>query len=231
MFYPYYYFDPTYVLVLIGAIFSIWASQRVNSTFARYDKVRAMSGMTAAEAAAEILRRNGINNVTIHHRGGQLTDCYVPSKKELYLSDSTYNSTSIAAIGVAAHECGHAIQDARAYAPLTISNAIHPICAIGSNLGFPILIAGLIFSLQPLIGIGILLFSLGVLVSIITLPVEYNASNRALAILEETGMLSDEELVGTKRVLRAAGLTYVAAAASMILSLLRMILLSRRSDN
>ena len=232
MYYPYYYsfFDPTYILVIIGALFSIWASGRVNHTFEKYNRVRAMSGLTAAQAAERILHTNGIYDVTIHRRPGNLTDCYVPSKKELYLSDSTYNSSSIAAIGVAAHECGHAIQDARHYVPLTVSNAIHPVCAIGSNLGFPLLVAGIIFSLRPLIDIGIILFSLGVVISILTLPVEYNASNRALAILGETGMLSDEELVGTKKVLRAAGLTYVAAAASMILSLLRMILLSRRND-
>lgn len=230
MFYPFFY-DSTYVLVMLGAILSIWASHRVNATFAKYDRVRSMRGITGAEAARRILSANGITNVSIHRRSGNLTDCYVPSKKELYLSDSTYDSCSIAAIGVAAHECGHAIQDAVRYVPLTLSNAIHPACAIGSNLGIPITIMGILLSMRPLILVGIVLFGLGVLISLVTLPVEYNASNRALAILENTGILSDEELVGTKKVLRAAGLTYVAAAAAMILNLLRLLLLARRDDN
>lgn len=225
------FFDPTYILVLIGAVFSIWASSRVNGAFNRYDKVRAASGLTAAQAAELILHNHGIYDVQIQRISGKLTDNYVPSKKVLNLSDSTYNSTSIAAIGVAAHECGHAIQDATEYAPLKISMAIHPVCAIGSNLGFPILIAGLLFSMHPLVNIGIILFSLGVALSLITLPVEYNASNRALATLADSNMLSPQELVGTKKVLRAAGLTYVAAAASMILSLLRLLIISRNSDN
>lgn len=231
MFYYPFYYDSTYVLVLIGVILSIWASHRVNATFAKYDRVRSMRGITGAEAARRILQANGINDVSIHRRSGNLTDCYVPSKKELYLSDSTYNATSIAAIGVAAHECGHAIQDAVHYVPLTLSNAIHPACALGSNLGIPITILGIILSMKPLVLVGIVLFGLGVLISIVTLPVEYNASNRALAILDQTGLLSDEELVGAKKVLRAAGLTYVAAAAAMALNLLRLLLLARRNDN
>ena len=178
-----------------------------------------------------ILHNHGIYDVEIRRISGNLTDNYVPSKKVLNLSDSTYQSTSIAAIGVAAHECGHAIQDAVGYTPLKLSMAIHPMCAIGSNLGLPVLIAGLIFSFSPLVHIGILLFSLGVLISLITLPVEYNASDRALATLGESGMLDETELVGTKKVLRAAGLTYVAAAASAILSLLRLLLIARRNDD
>ena len=223
------FFDPTYILVLIGAAFSVWASSQVNSAFSKYDKVRAASGLTAAQAAELILHNHGIYDVEIKRISGKLTDNYVPSKKVLNLSDSTYQSTSIAAIGVAAHECGHAIQDASEYAPLKISMAIHPVCAVGSNLGFPILIAGMLFSLSPLVNLGIILFSLGVVLSIITLPVEYNASNRALATLGESHMLTETELVGTKKVLRAAGLTYVAAAASMILSLLRLLIISRNS--
>ncbi len=223
-------FDPTYILVIIGAVFSFWASARVNSSFQKYDQVRAKSGLTAAQAAELILHNHGIYDVEIRRISGKLTDNYVPSKKILNLSDSTYNSTSIAAIGVAAHECGHAVQDAVGYGPLKLSMAIHPVCAIGSNLGFPILIVGILFSFSPLIQIGIILFSLGVLISLITLPVEYNASDRALATLGESRLLTEEELVGTKKVLRAAGLTYVAAAASMILSLLRMLILARHSE-
>lgn len=229
MMYPMMYFDPTYILVLIGAALSIWASSNVNGAFRKYDKVRAQSGLTGAQAAELILHDHGIYDVTIQRIAGNLTDNYVPSKKVLNLSDSTYSSASIAAIGVAAHECGHAIQDATEYAPLKLSMAIHPVCAVGSNLGFPVLIAGMIFSMPPLVNIGILLFSLGVLLSFITLPVEYNASNRALATLGQSGMLNAAELAGTKKVLRAAGLTYVAAAASMILSLLRLLILSRNS--
>ena len=232
MFYGYpMYFDSTYILVLIGAVFSLWASSNVNGSFKKYDKVRATSGLTASQAAEMILHNHGIYDVEIRRISGNLTDNYVPSKKVLNLSDSTYQSTSIAAIGVAAHECGHAIQDAVGYTPLKLSMAIHPMCAIGSNLGLPVLIAGLIFSFSPLVHIGILLFSLGVLISLITLPVEYNASDRALATLGESGMLDETELVGTKKVLRAAGLTYVAAAASAILSLLRLLLIARRNDD
>lgn len=232
MFYGYpMYFDSTYILVLIGAAFSLWASSNVNGSFKKYDKVRAKSGLTAYQAAEMILHNHGIYDVEIRRISGNLTDNYVPSKKVLNLSDSTYQSTSIAAIGVAAHECGHAIQDAVGYTPLKLSMAIHPMCAIGSNLGLPVLIAGLIFSFSPLVHIGILLFSLGVLISLITLPVEYNASDRALATLGESGMLDETELVGTKKVLRAAGLTYVAAAASAILSLLRLLLIARRNDD
>lgn len=225
----YYGFDPTYFLVLIGALFSLWASSRVKTAFRKYDQVRAKSGLTGAQAAELILRDHGISDVEIRRISGNLTDNYVPSQKVLNLSDSTYHSASIAAIGVAAHECGHAIQDASSYAPLRISMAVRPVCALGSNLGIPVILAGMLFSFQPLIGIGILLFSLGVGISILTLPVEYNASDRALMVLKQSGMLTEEELAGTKKVLRAAGLTYVAAAASMILSLLRLILISRNS--
>ena len=225
---PYYgyYFDPTYILIIIGALLSMWASSRVKSTYAAYSRVPSSRGITGKEAAERILHDHGIYDVTIQHIQGQLTDCYIPSMKVLKLSDSTYGNTSIAAIGVAAHECGHAIQHATDYTPLTISNAIHPVCAIGSNIGFPVAIAGILFGMEPITMAGIALFSLGLLISLITLPVEYNASNRALAILGDTGMLTDQELVGTKKVLRAAGLTYVSAAAAMALSLLRLVILA-----
>ncbi|MGI6080450.1 MAG: zinc metallopeptidase [Candidatus Avilachnospira sp.] len=229
MFGYYPFWDSTYVLVIIGAILSMIASSRVKSTFAKYDKVRARSALTGARAAEMILRNHGIYDVEVKHINGQLTDCYVPSKKVLNLSDSTYNSTSIAAIGVAAHECGHAIQHAVGYAPLTLSNMIHPACAIGSNLAMPILIIGILLSMPFLVELGILLFLFAVIFQVITLPVEYNASNRALATLGESGMLNEEELVGTKKVLRAAGLTYVAALAASLLSLLRLVLIANRN--
>ncbi len=229
MFGYYPFWDSTYVLVIIGAILSMIASSRVKSTFAKYDKVRARSELTGARAAEMILRNHGIYDVEVKHINGQLTDCYVPSKKVLNLSDSTYNSTSIAAIGVAAHECGHAIQHAVGYAPLTLSNMIHPACAIGSNLAMPILIIGILLSMPFLVELGILLFLFAVIFQVITLPVEYNASNRALATLGESGMLNEEELVGTKKVLRAAGLTYVAALAASLLSLLRLVLIANRN--
>lgn len=228
MFYPY-YFDDTYLLVLAAAIFSMWASARVQSTYNKYYKVRSRRGITAADAALRILNGNGIYDVQIKRTQGKLTDRYVPSERAIYLSD--YDSTSIASIGVAAHECGHAIQHHFGYVPLRISQAISPLCAVGSNLGIPILFIGIIFSLTGLINLGIILFGLGFVISLITLPVEYNASNRALSILESFGLLDDEELSGTKKVLRAAGLTYVAAAAASLASLLRLLILTRRNDD
>ncbi len=225
--YPFFYYDRTYVLILIGAVLTMLASAKINSTYRIYGNVRAKSGLTARDAAERILRMNGIYDVKIYRTRGHLTDHYIPSKKELYLSDTTYDSTSIAAIGVAAHECGHAIQHEVGYTPIVISQMLYPICSIGSNLGMPILILGMLFSIGPLVKIGVLMFGLGVVISLVTLPIEYNASNRALRILDETGMLTTEELYGTKKVLRAAGLTYVASAAAAILSLLRMLILTR----
>ncbi len=228
MLYPF-YFDDTYILILAAAAFSMWASWRVNSTYNEYYKVQSRKGVTAAEAARLILENNGIYDVQILRTQGRLTDRFVPSKKVIYLSD--YDSTSIASIGVAAHECGHAIQYASGYMPLRLSQAISPLCAMGSNLGIPILFVGIIFSLTGLIDLGIILFSLGFVISVITLPVEYNASNRALAILEQYHILTEDELTGTKKVLRAAGMTYVAAAAASLASLLRLLILTRRNDD
>ena len=222
-------FDRTYILIIAAAVFSMWASCRVSHTYDQYSRVASRSGITAAEAARQILQNNGIFDIQIKRTAGKLSDRYVPSKKEIYLSDP--DSTSIAAIGVAAHECGHAVQYHTAYLPLKLSHALSPICAIGSNLGIPVLIAGMIFSIGGLVDIGIILFSLGFLISVITLPVEYNASNRALDILENYHILREEEIPGTRKVLRAAGLTYVAAAAASLASLLRLILLTRRNDN
>ena len=220
------YFDSTYILVLIGVAITLIASGHVKSTYARYSKVKNHAGITAAQAAEQILRGAGLNHVKIQHISGDLTDNYNPQTKILNLSDSTYQSTSVAAIGVAAHECGHAIQDAENYVPLKVRGAIVPAVSIGSVAAWPIIILGVLLSFNhTLITIGILLFSLTVVFQLVTLPVEFDASGRALKILEGTNMLYGEELDGAKKVLKAAALTYVASAAATILQLLRLILL------
>ena len=225
----YYYFDPTYSLVLIGVILCLAASARVRSTYAKYGRVRSRSGLTGREAAERILRRAGIYDVRIEHVSGNLTDHYDPRSKVLRLSDATYQSASVAAVGVAAHECGHAIQHERGYVPLQIRSAIVPVANFGSAIAWPLILLGLLFNSRSsylLIQIGILAFSFAVLFQIVTLPVEFNASGRAEKILGESGMLLPDELSMTKKVLRAAALTYVAGAASAILQLLRIILLT-----
>ncbi len=227
-----YYFDPTYILVIIGAVLSIWASSRVNSTFNKYAKVRSMTGMTGAEAARRILDYNGLSNVKIEHVGGNLTDHYDPSSKVLRLSDATFASGSVAAIGVAAHECGHAVQDKESYGPLKLRSALVPAANIGSRLGLPMVVLGIFLGLtESLAMIGVWVFSLAVLFQVVTLPVEFDASGRALKMLEGYQILTPQETGQCKKVLSAAALTYVAAAASSILQLLRLLLLTRgRSD-
>lgn len=227
-----YHFDPTYILVLIGAVLSIIASARVNSTFNKYARVRSMSGMTGAQTAEAILRSRGIYDVQVEHIRGNLTDHYDPSKKVVRLSDSVYNATSVAAIGVAAHECGHVMQHHEKYAPLNIRTMLVPAANIGSKLGIPIVILGLILgSNSLLINIGIWVFSLAVLFQIVTLPVEFDASRRALACIEQYGIVTSDERAKSAKVLRAAAYTYVAAAAASILQLLRLVMLSgRRRD-
>ncbi|MDO4261798.1 MAG: zinc metallopeptidase [Eubacteriales bacterium] len=233
-FMPYYYYDPTYILVLIGALLSIWASMRVKSTYRKYAKVYSHSGMTGAQAAARILQSAGIYGVRVEHVRGDLTDHYDPKAKVLRLSDSVYGSTSVAAIGVAAHECGHAIQDDKAYAPLRIRNTFVPVANFGTQAAIPILLIGVIFgSSYLLIQIGLLCFFFGVLFQLITLPVEFDASARAVRILRDSYMMTDDELAKTKKVLGAAAMTYVAAAAASVLSMLRLVLLfggNRRRD-
>lgn len=227
-----YYFDPTYILVLIGVILTIAASAKVKSTYAKYSKVRSMSGMTGAQAAERILNSAGIYDVRIEHISGDLTDHYDPRNKVLRLSDSVYGSASVAAVGVAAHECGHAIQDQKDYAPLRLRGALVPVANFGSNLAWPLIIIGCIFgAFSSLITVGIVLFSAAVIFQLVTLPVEFNASSRAVNILETTGILGSEEIQGTKKVLSAAALTYVAGAAAAILQLLRLVILfGGRSD-
>lgn len=237
-----YYFDPTYILVLIGALLCIFASSRVNSTYRKYAKVRSYSGITGAEAARRILQMSGIYDVQVQHVSGELTDHYDPARKVLNLSDSVYGSPSVAAIGVAAHECGHALQHRDGYLPLKIRSALVPAANIGSRLGLPIVFLGLFlgfgFELPggayfSLAQIGVWVFALAVLFQIVTLPVEFDASGRALEILGSYGLMNQGEVKDCKRVLSAAALTYVAAAASSILQLLRLALLAggRRRDD
>ena len=227
LFYGYrYYFDPTYILVIIGVVISLLASAKVKSTFAKYSKVRSMSGLTGAQAAERILRNAGIFDVTVQRISGQLTDHYDPKNKVLRLSDSVFGETSVAAIGVAAHECGHAIQHNKEYAPLKIRTALVPVANFGATLSWPLILIGVLLSWsETLITLGIILFCAAVLFQLVTLPVEFNASNRAVKILASTGILSDREVSQTKQVLGAAALTYVAAAAASILQLLRLIIL------
>ncbi len=229
------YFDPTYWLVIIGAVLCIVAQLRVSSTFKKYARVRSRSGMTGAQAAQRILELSGIYDVRVEHIRGELTDHYDPSHKVLRLSDATYGSTSVAAIGVAAHECGHALQHNKGYAPLQIRTALVPAANIGSKLGIPIILLGVLFGMNQLfIQIGIWVFAIAVLFQIVTLPVEFNASGRALRMLGDYGLMERDETNGCRKVLSAAALTYVAAAASSVLQLLRLILLfgnnSRRRD-
>ena len=229
-----YYMDPTYLLVIIGALLSLWASARVNSTYSKYSRVRSMTGMTGAEAARMILNYNGLSNVRIEHVSGNLTDHYDPSSRVLRLSDATYASRSVAAIGVAAHECGHAVQDKVSYAPLKIRSALVPAANLGSKLGVPLVILGLILGLNDTLAmIGVWVFALSVLFQVVTLPVEFNASGRALKMLESYQILSPQENSCVRKVLSAAALTYVAAAASSVLQLLRLFLLTggRRRDD
>lgn len=229
----YHYYDPTYLLVIIGAILSIWASSRVQSTFNKYSRYRAMSGMTGAQVAETILRNKGIYDVKVDRVRGSLTDHYDPRTKTVRLSDTVYNSTSVAALGVAAHECGHVIQHHENYAPLNIRSALVPVANIGSKAGIPIIIIGMLLSYNyALIQVGIWVFALSVLFQIVTLPVEFNASSRALVCLEQYGIVTNEENQMSRKVLQAAALTYVAAAAAAILQLLRLIMLfGRRSDD
>ncbi|RHL29658.1 peptidase [Agathobacter rectalis] len=232
----YYYWDPTYILVVIGAVICMIASARVKGTFNKYSQLRSMSGMNGAQVAQRVLQAAGIYDVQVRHVSGSLTDHYDPRTKTVNLSDPVYNATSVAALGVAAHECGHAIQHAKSYAPLSIRSALVPIANFGSMLAWPVILIGLLFNTRSsglIIDIGILLFSAAVLFQLVTLPVEFDASRRALVMLRTQGILSDDELKYTRKVLKSAALTYVASAAAAILQLLRIILITngRRRDD
>lgn len=222
---PFYYYDWTMILVIPGLMLGLYAQFKVKSTFDRYSRVRTRSGLTAEQAARMLLSRGGSANVTISRVNGSLTDHYDPRSNTLRLSDSVYGSDSVAAVGVAAHECGHALQEHDGYGLLKLRSALVPVVNIGSSLYLPIFMAGLLFSWEPLQTVGILCFGLTLLFSLVTLPVEINASKRALGMLD--GVLEAEELQGAKAVLSAAALTYLASVISSALQLLRLILISR----
>lgn len=227
---PFFYYSSdslwTYVLIVLPAvILALWASANVNSTFKKYSKVPSSSGYTGMDAARRILDANGLTNIRIEHVSGNLTDHYDPKAGVIRLSDAVYANNSAAAIGVAAHEAGHAVQHAEKYAPLVIRNAIIPICSIGSNLAMPLIILGLVLDMFGLCYIGILAFGLASLFQLITLPVEFDASRRALAALESSGRFSDTDLKNAGKTLRAAALTYVAALAVALANLLRIIVI------
>lgn len=226
-----FYFDNTYILVIIGAVICMAASSRVRTTFNKYAQVRNHSGMTGREAAERILQMSGLRDVRVQHVSGNLTDHYDPRTKIVNLSDATYNASSVAAVGVAAHECGHAIQHSKGYVPLTFRSALVPIANFGSMAAWPLIIIGLFIrgnSSMLLINIGIICFSASVLFQLVTLPVEFNASSRAVRILSDNNMLYPEEVNGTKAVLQAAALTYVASAAASILQLVRLLMIGER---
>ena len=225
-----FYWDSTYFLVLIGAVISLIASWRVKQTFNKFSRTPNMRGLTAENVAATILRLSNITDVRIEHVRGDLTDHYSPTEKVLRLSDSVYGKTSVAALGVAAHECGHAVQHHTAYAPLKLRSLSVPIANIGSTLSWPLILLGILLGFTGLAQAGVFLFSFVVLFQLITLPVEFNASRRAMAVLEQANLLQGDELSGARKVLSAAAMTYVAALASSILQLLRLVLLTRRSS-
>lgn len=222
------YYDSTYILVIIGLVICLAASAGVKSTFSKYSKVGSRSGIRAEQVAAMILKGAGIYDVRIERISGDLTDHYSPKEKVLRLSDSVYGSTSVAAIGVAAHECGHAIQHSRSYMPLVIRSAIIPVANIGSALSIPLVVLGLVLSFTKLAMAGVILFSVVVALQMITLPVEFNASDRAIDILGNAGILYQDELKGAKKVLSAAAMTYVAAMVSSMLQLLRLVMIVNR---
>lgn len=227
------YFDQYYLFLIVPTlIISALAQMGVKNTFSKFSKQMSKRGITGAQAAQLLLRANGITDVKIEHVSGSLTDHYAPTTKVLRLSDPVYGKSTISAIGVAAHETGHAIQHAKGYGPLWLRSALVPVANIGSSFGPTIAILGLIMSFGILVDIGILLFSCSVLFYLVTLPVEFNASRRAIKILRETNTLDESELKGTKKVLSAAAMTYVASALTAIASLLRLVLISRnRSDD
>jgi len=231
--------DPTYLLVLIGVVICMMASAKVKSTVAKYSGYRSASGLTGAEAAEEMLRRAGLYDVKVRHVSGNLTDHYDPRTKTVNLSDPVYGSASVAAVGIACHECGHAIQHSKAYFPLNFRAALVPVANFGSTLSWPMIILGLVLGGMRTSGIGYFLieagiacFALAVLFHLVTLPVEFNASRRAMAMIHETGMLTEQESHATRKVLTAAALTYVASAAAAILQLLRLLIIfgGRRRD-
>ncbi|MDI3534039.1 MAG: uncharacterized protein PWQ82_404 [Thermosediminibacterales bacterium] len=222
MFFPF-YFDPTMIILLPALALAMYAQAKIQSTFAKYLRVRASSGLTGAQVARRLLDNHGLYDVKIERIAGRLTDHYDPRTKVLRLSDEVYSGSSLASLGVAAHETGHAIQHDLGYVPLSIRNSIVPIANIGSQMAFPLFFMGLIFRSGNLMYIGILAFAAAVLFQLVTLPVEFNASSRAIEALEAGGFIMREEVPHTRKVLSAAALTYVAATVMAVLQLLRLL--------
>ena len=225
-----FYWDSTYILVLIGAVITMIASANVSRTFNKFSRVPNARRLTAEDVAANILRLSGITDVRIERIKGNLTDHYSPNEKVLRLSDSVYGQTSVAALGVAAHECGHAVQHHVGYAPLKLRSLSVPAANFGSKLAWPLILIGILMGSVGLARAGVFLFSFVVIFQLLTLPVEFNASRRAMVVLRDANILYGEELTGAQKVLSAAALTYVAAVASSILQLLRLLLLTQRSS-
>lgn len=224
------FFDETYLILIPAMIFALFAQINVKSTFNKYSRKNNSRGLTGAEIARQILDANGLYNVRIEHISGSLTDHFSPNENVVRLSDDVYGKSTIASAGVAAHEVGHAIQHSVGYAPIKIRNAIIPITQIGSSISMPIFIIGIALSFKPLVTAGILLFSAVVFFQLITLPVEFNASRRALKTLESRNILEGDELKGSAKVLRAAAMTYLAGLFSSLASLIRLIAISNRRD-
>ena len=226
-----YWYDSTYILVIIAFALSLFASMGVNATFARYKKIGSSRGMTGAEAARKILDDNGLYNIGVEHISGNLNDHFDPRSNVIRLSDATYSDSSVAAIGVAAHEAGHAVQHAVGYVPIKVRNAIVPVVNISTQLSMPLFFIGLLLNMMGLAMVGVVLFSAALVFQLVTLPGEFDASHRALKILSASGMLSESEVGGARKVLGAAAMTYVAAAAATALQLARLLLLvNRRRD-
>ena len=227
---PFLFWDPTMILLIPAILLSLYANLKVKSTFNRFSKIMAKRGLSGAEVASYILKGSGLSNVSIEETEGKLTDHYDPRSKKLRLSSENYRGKSLASLGVAAHEAGHAVQHGTGYGFLHLRSAIVPVANLGSNLAWPLVIIGFLFSIPSLIDIGIVLFSGAVIFTLITLPVEFNASKRALVELNRGGFLDSQEIIGAKKVLDAAALTYVAAAAVAVLQLVRLFLLRGSND-
>lgn len=228
--YPYFYWDWTYLLLIPGVLLGVWAQAKVNGAYRKYSRVGTRLNRPASEVVYDLLRRNGNGEVRVGRVRGELTDHYNPKDETLNLSEGVYGSASVAALGIAAHEAGHAMQKKEGYAPLQLRTAVVPVVNFGSSAAMPLFILGLLFSWKPVIYVGIVLFSLSVLFALITLPVEFDASRRAIRMLTEGGYVTEEERSGVKAVLNAAALTYVAAAVTSLLSLLRLLLIARSRD-
>lgn len=228
----FFFYDPTWWLIIVGMLLCLAASGNVSATYRKYSKIENARGMTASEVAERILKGAGISDVRIERIEGELTDHYDPKNKVVRLSEGVYYSTSVAAIGVAAHECGHVLQHYNGYLPIRVRNAIVPVVNFGSNLSWPLILLGVLFGLTRLVDAGIILFTLVLLFQIVTLPVEFNASKRAIGVIRNTGILYGDEITGAKKVLNAAALTYVAGVIATALQVLRLFLLfGRRRRN